>query len=102
MRVVIYEYKNDLTGICFSDSFVRYFDGLGCFELEAEIPDELAPYITVSGNIAIIYEGRNYMLNEVLFEKNGGPWIQLPSGFGLDKKKLNVYSRKEKSTAMHL
>lgn len=103
MRSKIYEYHNDINGTCFSDNFVRDYDGRGCFELEVEIPDNLNPYITVSDNIVVEYNNNKFMLNEILTSKDDEPCISWFVISGVRKvEKLKVYSRKEKSTSMYL
>lgn len=99
MRAKIYEYIKNGSQRCFSDVFIT--DGMGCWELDVEIPESLKPYISSTGFLCI--EPYNGGYQEAIFAGHDSPWIIYDDENGdKNKKKLKVYSRKEKENIMTL
>lgn len=108
MKTKIYEYTNTTpTGAyvrTFKPTLIRDNGGRGCWELKVEIPEELNPYETATGEIYIEPEKSwKYSLLESLKTKREKPAIVWYTRTGEKKVKfLKIESRTEKSTAMYL
>ncbi len=108
MTTKIYEYTNTTPTEAYITTFkptlIRDHNGRGCWELEVEIPEELNPYETATGEICIEPEkGWKYSLLETLKTQKGKPVITWDSKTGEKKIKiLKVKSRTEKSTAIYI
>lgn len=108
MKTKIYEYTNTTsTGAyvtTFKPTLIRDNGGRGCWELEVDIPEELNPYETATGEICIEPEkGWKYSLLETLRTQREKPAIVWYTRTGEKKVRfLKIESRTEKSTAMYL
>ena len=99
MKAKIYEYS----GNYLKSTFVRDYNPGSCFEWVVEIPDKLNPYITVSDDIAVSFEGGTYYLDDMLIMVHDKPCISYFKINGSRKaEKLKVYGKSEVSTAFYI
>ena len=79
MRKYIYIYGNDrqAPGVNVSEHFTKSYDGGDCEEVTIEIPDDMKPYQTETGETMVKCGDYFYSLDECIrIDKNGRIYIK--------------------------
>lgn len=95
MRKNIYIYDNDrqATGVNVSEHFTKSYDGGDCEEVTIEIPDDMKPYQTETGETMVKCGDYFYSLDECIrIDKNDRPYLKQVEP-GQTTRRLKVISR---------